>query len=404
MHYARCDSILMPLRKKHVRRVVAALLVAGVLGPIIILAVYGLAVRGSAYGRAVAAELESHLRCKADVTNARPTGPSTAAADALELTWATEHGTLALRLDDLSAESNVYGWYVRAARGRLVLAGAGPAETLAALNQRLVQPGGSTRLMSLAVERLELVFDAGGRRLRTEVRAAVLSNMTEYAVSLFAPDAKGPPGERAETLPLASVRFSPTSERGIFEGLKADVKCLALGGRRPGDATDVHATMDLAADWGRTDGRATAPRVRLMLRGLALAPWTRATPGGPVVGTGDFAIGYTQPAQGAPEVDIFLDSGDGRMSAATLVWLADLPAGLRSAPLAGAGMIDFDRIALRCRASGGRGEFETSGAPLVSARFLGVPVPLVWSSGKPFETRDVWPAVRDALGLGAKGK
>ena len=395
----------MPLRKKHVRRIVAALLVVGVLGPTIALFVYGVGMRGSAYGSAVAAELESHLRCKADVTNARPTGPSTAAAETVELAWATGQGTLTLRLDDLTAESNVYGWYVRAARGRLVLAGAGPAETLAALNQRLVQPAGSTRLMSLIVERIELVLDTSGRRLRTEVRAAAVSNMTTYTVSLYAPDTgKGPSAEAAEAKPLASLRLRPTSGRGVFESLKADAKGLPLGGAGPSDVTDIHATMDLAADWGQTDGRTKASSVRLMLRGLDLAPWTRGTPGGPVTGTCDFALAYAQPAQGAPEADIFLDSGDGRISAATLGWLADLPAGLRAAPLAGAGMIDFDRITLRCRAAGGRGEFEASGAPLVATRFLGVPVPLLWSSGKPFEVREVWPAVRDALGLGAAGR
>ncbi|MCX5654313.1 MAG: hypothetical protein NTY65_06670, partial [Planctomycetota bacterium] len=123
----------MHLRKKHVRWTLAAILLVAVLVPLAALAIYGIQISGDAFGRDLAARLEARLRAGAQVTGARPTGPSTAVADEVTLVWTAGGGRLVLRLSGLKAESNVYGWYVRAARGRLTLEGPSPMETLAAL-------------------------------------------------------------------------------------------------------------------------------------------------------------------------------------------------------------------------------------------------------------------------------
>jgi len=52
----------MPVRKKHVRRIVLALLVVGVLAPVAALVLYGLHVRSGAYARAVEQTLVLRLR------------------------------------------------------------------------------------------------------------------------------------------------------------------------------------------------------------------------------------------------------------------------------------------------------------------------------------------------------
>ena len=401
----------MPLRKKHVRWILAGLLVAAVFVPLAALTVYGLRISGGSYGREVAAELESRLRAAAQVTGARPTGPSTAVADKITLTWTAAGGQLVLRLSDLQAESNVYGWYVRAQRGQLVLDGPDPMETLAALNQRLIQPAGPTRLMSLFVKRLDVRLRTGSRILRTQVAASALSNMTAYTVTAYRPEAfKGLcRDEPLMASPLVSLRLNPASERGLFEFVKADFKGLPLGG--PPNAHEsakgtnfITGTLDLDTAWSATTPPAAAARVRAVFHDLDLAAWTEIAPGGPLTGTGTLTLAYDRKARGPEELQVSLEADGGRMTPAFLEWAETLPASLRSAKPAGSAAVEFDRLAVRCRMVGNRGWFEgpadcAGGVPLATSRLLGIDLPLLRASSHPFDAREVWPPLAKALGL-----
>jgi len=410
----------MPLRKKHVRWTLAAILVLLACAVALAMTLYGLHLR-TGYARGLKAELESRLRCAAEVTGLRPQGLSAAVADDITLTWAAAGGRLVLRLSDLRAESNAYGWYVRAGRGQLALDGPAPLETLAALNQRLVQPvEGGTHLVSLGVERLDVRLDAGGRTLRTELQAGALSNMTAYTVTLCRPQAGKRPmrGPGDEVPPPVCLRLNPASGRGLFESLKADIGGLPLG--RP--ATDagkpaaevITATLDLDADWNAAAPPAAGNRVRAVFHDLDLAAWTRGVPGGPVTGAAALTLACVRPAAGPDEAEVCLESDGGRLSPATLQWLGTLPAGLTSAAPAGAdparqgdaaaSPVEFNRAAVRCLIVDRRARFEgttdSSGTlPLVTTRLIGMTVPLVQASVQPFDAREVWPMVAKALGL-----
>jgi hypothetical protein len=399
----------MPLRKKHVRFILAGALTAAVLVPLAALVLYGFRMSDDAMGRDLAARLESRLRAGAKVTGVRPTGPCSATTDRVELTWAAAGGRLVLVLEDIMAERNAYGWAVRAARGRLTLDGPSPVETLAALNQRLVQPPASTDLASLAIERLQMRLDAGGRGLRTDVRAIASPSMAMYTISLYRPrGGKGPAHDAADETAgraIAMLRLDTAAAQGLLESLHVDAKGLPLGRSPPmsggaGKAdADIAATLDLAADWSRT-----ASAARAVFHELDLAAWTKKTPGGPLTGAAALTLVYERKARGTEELQVDLESDGGRMTPAFLAWAETLPASLRAPRPAGPAAVDFDRLAVRCRIVGNRGWFEgptdpAGGVPLATSRLLGVDLPLVRASSHPFDAREVWPSLARALGL-----
>jgi hypothetical protein len=399
----------MPLRKKHVRWILAGLLMAAVLVPLAALVLYGFRMSGDAMGRDLAAQLESRLRASAQVEGVRPTGPSTAVADEVTLTWKAGGGRLVLRLSGLKAESNVYGWYVRAARGRLTLEGPSPMETLAALNQRLIQPEGSTRLVSLVVERLDVRLNAGGRILRTEVLALALSRATAYDVTAYRPDAIKGPSRKLTASPLVSLRLNPASERGLFEYVKADFKGLPLG-RPAKEAAGVPAAdfvagkIDLDADYSAAASPASDAKARAVFHDLDLAMWTKNAPGGPLTGAAALTLAYDRKARGPEELRVDLESSGGSVTPAFLGWAETLPASLRAGKPAGPAAMEFDRLAVRCRIVGNRGWFEgpadpAGGVPLATSRLLGIDLPLLRAPSHPFDAREVWPPLAKALGL-----
>ena len=405
----------MPLRKKHVRRIVLTLLVVGVLGPVAALVLYGVHVRGGAYGKAVEQALVSRLRCEAEVRRGRPTGPSTAAADEVRLSWTTADGKLALQILDLKAESSAYGWYVTAARGRLSLTGPHPQAALAALNQRLVQVEHPSQLMVLAVERLRLSLDLGPLKVQREVRALALSNMTLLVVSLFEPDTLK--GARRSTLTesdlglLAAVRLNPTSRRGVFDGLHVEMKDVPLGALRRalvrgGDEADedVHGTADLAVDWYWPEADADTAAVKVTAHGLELSQWTQAMPGGAITGTANLDVRCAKPRQGAPALALHLESDGGTINGKTLVWLESLRAGLGVVDAAEIHPVPFQRLNVRFHAVGDRGWYvgdkdEGGMIPILTARVFGVDVPLLRACARPFGTSGLWPALSEGLGL-----
>lgn len=410
----------MPLRKKHVRRIVVTLLVAGVVGPVAALVLYGLHVRGGAYGRAVEQALVWRLRCEASVIGCRPTGPSTAAADEVRLSWTTADGQLTLHLRGLEAESNVYGWYVRAACGRLSLTGADPPAALAALNQRLVQVEYPSQLMALAVERLQLSLRLGAVRIEREARGLALSNMTAFIVSLFEPEAMNDAMRstlteaEADLGLLATVRLNPTSAKGVFDGLHVELtdvplaairKALVRGGDKA-DTTDenVHGTANLAVNWHWPETDADTATVAASARGVDLSQWTRNLPGGPITGTADLDVRYAKSRQGSAALAVRLESEGGTVSGETLAWLDGLRAGLDAGSAARVGTAPFQRLSLRFNTVGDRGWYvgekdEWGAIPILTARLFGVHVPLLQAGAQPFDASGLWPALSEGLGL-----
>ena len=409
----------MPLRKKHVRRIVFALLVVGILGPAAMLIRYGLHVRGGAYARAVEQTLVSRLRCDATVLGCRPTGSSTAAADAVHLLWTTADGNLTLNLEDLRAESSAYGWYVTAARGNLSLAGPDPQAALAAINQRLVHVEHPSQLMAINIERLGLALDLGFLNIERDARTFALSNMAVFLVSLFDPQA--PKRARRSTLNeadldlglLATVRLNATSEKGVFDGLHAAMEDVPLGSIRSmlalpaaKDAESIRGTADVTVDWRWPDADADTAAVAVTAHDLDLSQWTQALPGGPVTGTANLDVRYAKPRQGSPALTLHLKSDGGAISGETLAWLDGLRAGLDAA--AGADQIKtapFDRMDTQFTLVGNRvwyaGERDAWGAiPILTVQLFGVEVPLLRAGVWPFDASGLWPALSEGLGLG----
>jgi hypothetical protein len=409
----------MPLRKKHVRRLVLALLFVGVLGPLLAMIFYGLWLRGGAYGGAIETALASRLRCKAAVRSARPTGPAEAAARAVDLVWDTASGRLTLHLDDVTATSDAYGWHVTAARGRLALESSHPAAALTALNQRLVQIDEASPIASMAVHRLTLRLDLGACTAETDVCAVARANAAAFHVLLF-PAVEGAVGQ------IASLRFQPASPHGIFDGLKADVQRLPLrcysakqrfaakhestpptaeGATEIGIAR-VCGFLDLAADWRWPETHPAAATVQFAVHTLDPAPWTAALPGGPIRGEGTLEGTYTQPPDGPAEFEVNLAIERGSIHAATVRWLEGLPAHLNGLGAVLRDRIGFDRFAWRCRTVGDQGEFEGEAdsygrIPLLMTRLFGYDVPLLWASAKPFDAGRLGPPLRRALLEGA---
>ena len=404
----------MPLRKKHVRRIVFAALVVGVVGPVLGLVLYGLHLRGGAYSVALKAELESCLRCQADVAGARPTGPATAAADSVRLVWTVgASGRLTLRLAGLAARSNTFGWYITAAEGELLLEGDSPADVLAALNQRLVQAEHPSRLVALTVERLGVDAALPPMRIQTDVRALALSNMTTYAVAFYdAREAEGPrdaPTRETDLRPLAALRLNPTSDKGVFEGLHLEMKGVPLATLRRalGDKAGAEArgTADLDVRWRWPETGADAAIVTASARKMELAEWTKTLPGGPITGTADLDVRFEQRGTGPPALEVRLDGAGGTLAGETLDWLGGLPAGLRRLGAASPKTVPFDRMTVHLLAVGDAarldGPRDAAGTiPVLVARVAGADVPLLRAWPGPLPARRLWASLQPALGLG----
>jgi hypothetical protein len=410
----------MPLRKKHVRRLVLALLAVGVLGPIVGLAGYAAWLGGGAYGRAVESDLSSRLRCDATVRGARPTGVATAAADSADLVWNMGDGRLAITLSGLRAESNSFGWYVTADEGSLALAGPAPWETLAALNQRLVQAE-APRLMAVSVKRLRIDLDLDRLRAESTALAVGASDSTVLAVHFYPPDrfdgaTRGPSDAPPQVRPAASLRLNPTSGHGVFDGLRAEAKDVPLdlvarvlkadGGKT---APALRGSADATVEWFWPPSDARRAVVKVAPRGIDLAQWTAALPGGPLTGTGEIAVTYAKGRHGPATYGITLDVSGGTIAGETLRWLEGLPAAMTAAGPISAKTIAFDRLSLRCRIVGDRGQFEgprdaTGAIPLVTCRLFAVEVPILKASARTFDAGALWTALKPALAPPAEKK
>jgi hypothetical protein len=399
----------MPLRKKHVRRIVAAAVLLVVLAPLAALALYALSLRGDLYGRGVAKELASRLRCEADIRGARPTGPSSAAADGVDLTWDTGIGQVIFRLKNVTATRTAAGWQVLADQGRLEVQTQNLRETLEVWNQRMVQPAGADTALTVRVESFTVA-------LATDVAACEERGVFEFGLGVATPLRARFHGENsaAGAKPgrfSLSVHLDPRSGAGVFqvlnahmEGVPANRLARFLLGREAPTVTAGTARIEMQwarAGWQSPGPSADLPRhITVAAKGLDLAEWTPAIPGGPVRATADFGLDFTEADRGDDQLTVAVTAMDGAIGPETLRWLEELPMGLAAVHLPGHQAIAFDRLAVRCLVAGGRGRFETDHpmqTELISGHLMGARVPLLVAPARPFDAAALWAELAKAL-------
>jgi hypothetical protein len=421
----------MALRKKRVRRIVFVLLFLLVLGPLAFLALYGAWLSSGGMNAELERELASRLRCKTHVRGAQPTGLKTAAASHVELLWRAGPGHLAIVLEDLQAEANEFGWYVRAARGSVTLAGPDPAATLAAINQRLVQPSGhpgtgtaravaggtaavpgaetpqdaaqASPLVSLVVEHLDADLDLGLARLSGEVAAVALSDTRIFRVTIFPPLSADAILSSTDSL-LApkwtvAVLLDPTSDRGVFGGMKADAKDVPaaeireLLGEPEEEASRTAGTFDVSVRWRWPEGEADKATVAVRGRDLELADWTRSVPGGPITGKVQVNADYAEVGEGLARLTCNLKGdGGGLVSAETLRWLEETLPSVHGYGWLLTDAIGYERLSMDFRTTdegfGCLAEGDDS-PPFLVTELFGEEVPILWATAEPFQGRGV---------------
>jgi hypothetical protein len=415
----------MPLRKKHVRRSLLALLLVGVLLPVAIVAALAWRIHSGAAGRALEADLAARLRCEAAVEGFRPASPDRAHIAAVDLVWtAGRDGRLRVRLDDVTAETNEFGVYVRAARGRVEASGPHAPAALQAVSHRLADVPDAPRLMAIVVDALDVDADLGPAVVRTRAKVLGLGgDGRRFTLSFYDPEAlrQAPDPARlaleADGMPPPAVMLRlAAAGAGVFDGLRVDLKALPLGvlhaavkGLPGKDAAAVRGTLDLAVRWGWADGDAApATAIDAAAHGVAIEDWTAALPGGPVRATGEVTYRYGVSEGGRPEVVLGLRTDFGEIPAASLRRVAEVPAGLAMTGLPLPETVVFDALRLDVRATGGLARFEgpaapPAGIPVLAFRVLGTDMPLVWADGRAFDAAAAWSALVGMLAPRADG-
>jgi len=179
------------------------------------------------------------------------------------------------------------------------------------------------------------------------------------------------------------------------------------------DGTMRSATMacvrELLIDWHWPQAESQSETFRVGLDHSDMARWTKSLPGGPITGEAELAVTYAKGCQGVPATEVVLKSGAGTLNDETLRWLAGLPAGMAAAGPISAKTIAFDRLSLRCRIVGDRGQFEgprdaTGAIPLVTCRLFGVDVPILKASARTFDAGALWAALKPVLAPPAEKK
>ena len=407
----------MALRKKRVRRIVFVLLFLLVLGPLAFLVLYGAWLGSGGMNAELERELASRLRCKAHVRGAQPTGLKTAVASHVELLWRAGPGHLAVVLEDLEAEANEFGWYVRAARGAVKIAGPDPAATLAAINQRLVQAetpqdaAQAPALVSLVVERLGADLDLGLARLSGEVATVALSDTRIFHVTFFPPLNAEPIRSTTDTLEAPNwtvvLLLDPASDRGVFGGLKVDAKDVPaakireLLGEPEEEASRTAGTFDVSVRWHWPEGEADKATVAVRGRDLELADWTRNVPGGPITGKVQADIECAKAGHGLPRLACDLKGdGGGLVSAETLRWLEETLPSVHGCGWLLTNSIGYERLAVNFRTTaeglGCLAEGDDS-PPLLVTELFGEEVPILWATAEPFQGRPVLEKLLPAL-------
>jgi hypothetical protein len=405
----------MTLRKKHIRCAVASAVLVGLLVPLAALGAYALWARSRALDFALAAELERHLRCAAEVSGAHPTGPSDAAADSVDLAWDTAEGTIRLHLTALKVRrlDSPLLWSITAGEGRMELESKNLEETLRAWNQRLVGPEDDTPPFRLTVPGFSIHVTSD---LLTAVETGELEikrgSVTPFRVSFNR--SPGPAGSGIGRI-RAGLHLDPGSSAGVFQKASATLEDLParyfsrflLG---PSAAAPDSGTADLRLVWARTGWNRQVDLgehqrdISISTKSMDLAEWTGGLPGGPVHGTASFSLHYLEDSRERPTLAVDLEAADGDIAAETLRWLAGLPAGFTVPGPIASERSPASRLAVHFRDIAGMGRFEDGTAetvgpiPLIICRSSGTDTPLLWASRQPLDAKAFWEALRPALG------
>jgi hypothetical protein len=404
----------MTMRKKHVRRIVFACLMVGVLGGAAALIIYGMTTRGTAYDLAIAAELESRLRCKATVAGARATGLSSAAADAVELEWNTGEGRIGFHIEGIQAIKQRSLWVIKASKGSFKIDSSDLQQTLAKWNQRLIQPSlnGTDCFLSCAEFTVALKSDLA----TMETAGTLLANPP--SVNFASPDAGKNSGEKGVTL---SVWGHPSLPEGVLVSARIRLFNWPLDSLLPSSlgkvrAKEGKANGDMTYDWNRKEVRESGHDgplpcgIASKCEDMDMAEWTEWVPGGPLRGKASVEIESTwrdKPSENGLRISI--SAANGEISRETLKWLEGLPMGLRAMPATPgeSGRLAFDRLHVNCHVVAGRATFVASaqGAleiPLVTKRIFGYEVPILTAPTTPFDATPVWTVVGPAMGIEKK--
>ena len=404
----------MPLRKKHVRRVLTVVLMAVVLGSLAALAVWGLWLRGGMDG-ALAAQLESRLRCKAKVRGAKPAGLGAATVSEIEMTWEAGAGKLVLLVHDLDAKvgEDPGTWNVSAATGSLDISGPQPLETLEALNQRLVQADARQPISAFNVEDLRLGLDTDRLivtdRVKLESYAVKKGTFVVNLTRLAGPG--GTPNESTE----ATVRLNAASSDGLFQAATVDVhgfparQIVLKRGNARNDRCERTGVLDPVRLTWPAPGKGKRPPCQFDFTavGLALADWTEGVRGGPVSGTAEVAVAWKRESDRPAALDVSVMAQSGRLEADALQALAALPGGIFGAGKLLKGPVAYDRAAWTVRVAGNEAQFLGDAdlwgrIPLVEVRVFGYAVPILWASSAPFDAAAAWPRYEEGLFGAAK--
>jgi hypothetical protein len=399
----------MPLRKKHVRRVLTVVLMAGVLGPLAALAVWGLWLRGGMDG-ALKAQLESRLRCKAKVRGAKPAGLGAATVSEIEMTWEAGAGKLIFLLHgvDAKAGEEPETWNVTAASGSMDLSGPQPLETLAALNQRLVQADARQPIAAFSVEDLRLGLDTDRLivtdRVKLESYAVKKGTFVVNLTRRAGPN--GAPNESTE----ATVQLNAASPDGLFRAATVDVhgfparQIVLKRGDARNDRSERAGVLDPVRLTWPAPGKGKRPPCQFdfTAQGLALADWTEGLRGGPVSGTADVAVAWKRESDKPAALDVSVTARDGQLEADALQALTTFPGGIFGAGKLLKGPVAYGRAAWVVRVTGNEARFTGDAdlwgrLPLLEVRVFGYAVPVLWASSVPFDVSAAWPRFEEGL-------
>ncbi len=389
----------MPLRSKHVRRLTALLLFVVLFLPLVGLGTWAVWVERGGPEAALEKTLARRLGCEAQVVGLRPTGIETAALETVTLTWTAHGGTLRLGLQNVAAESNAYGWYVRAGRGNLDLSGPTPRATLGALNDRLVQRDAGPHLVSFSVERLATTLDLGQLRVEAPLRAVALAGSDRvYEVSVWPTEAYAT--WTRPVPPAAVLRLDATSDRGVFDALRLSLTDIpaanAVSALTAVDlpvetgAIDVEAAWNWPAEGGDEDARRT--EVVVTGRSLALEEWTGDIVGGPLTGPADGKVTVARTPQG-PAWMLEVISSEGSVSASTLRAAQAAVPNVEGYGAWLSGRIGYTSLWVNVAVTpDGRARLADE-VGLITTSLFNEDIPLLWCDGAAFDAQRAWQAL-----------
>jgi hypothetical protein len=403
----------MPIRKKHVRRLIALAMGLLVLVPLSVLAGWALWLRGEGPARGLRQHLEARLRCTATVRGYEPEGLDRARLEELELRWDLGGGRVETTLSGIRAERQKTGdWHLVAETGRLDVSGGSPRRTLDAWSQRLVQlddvaiPLGRIEVSAFAVS-------VESRRLRlAEVGRLSLRELDEGTYAAEFDSSSDGDGDAAGRETDVEAVLAPGAASGVFRRLEGRARGLTLGdlaaalpdwrlGTAPAGRVAVHYRWDPQAGEGAQGGE----RLEVSGESLDLAPLTESLPGGSISGAADLRIVWVPTAADRAKggLSVSLSAAEtGLIGGGTLRWLEGLSPSFEGCGELVAGRIGYELLGLDVQV-GPRGlaRFERSAGsgdrPLVTTRLFGEYVPLLWSGTETFDAAAAWAELRAGL-------